>query len=480
MKIQKNIFIIIFSLYLISSFVQWQETTYYWENNIFLNQNFIWIETNKSDVWFRYWWNNFWWLFFIKNIESLTNPESVQLWSQTKICKKKINGIYYNNQRWMRFRPLDINSLNTLKNIPWNYDDTQLSWWFFTDCESYPSNRIYWNITHTVWWYNYELIAWVELNFGWNTYFNFWWILNLPRLWQALSLTPTHNWIFLSWHIFDNYWWIWMVRWSWNCVDIWQVDPNNICSWEVFIQYSNCGNIKTDIWKKNCDEQHQSAWVFCKYSDEQYIDRWIFTDTKTHRWLNYIEIMRKSCLHRWKETNKWLWTYYPDDYIKKSEVIKTLVKIMWIAFNDFQIESEDKEYPFNIIFEDVQKDNRFSWYTSYAFNIGLTDWLYKSVNNKKYLSPDDYLNRYDTVKKLIETYNAINWWTIKLNNKTNLTDLKTTDPYYNYIRQAESLWIIIWYKQKDGTYRFEWNRNITRAEFAKIVSMPFALLLLWY
>ena len=463
---------------------RWDEISYYWENNIFDNSNLEWIEKNKSDIRFRYWWNDFWWLFFITNIKILNTPETVKLWTEIKICNKQINWIYYNNQRGMRFWPVDTNTLNILKNTPWTYyNNLEITGWLFLDCESYPNNQVYWNITHSIWWYQYELIAWVELNFWWNTYLNFWWVLNLPKLWQQLLFIPTSSWLFLSWYIFDNYWGIWHVGPNTNniCIDSKrQVDPNKICSWDTFIQYNNCGDLKIEVWTKDCSPEDLTWWVFCKYDDAWYIKKWAFTDTEKHRWFNYIEVMRKSCLHRWKWTQRWEWIYYPDDYIKKSEVLKTLVKIRWIAFNDFQIESEDKYYPFDQIFEDVPKNYWFARYTNYAFTHWLTDWLYNVQNNKKYLNPESYLNRYESVKKIIETYNEINWWSIKLNSKTNLIDIDISNPYYSYIRQAESLWIIEWFKQKDWTYKFEWDRFITRAEFAKIVSIPFMLLLIWY
>jgi len=461
----------------------WEETLYYWEDNIFWNNDLQWIEHNKSDIWFKYWWNNFWWLFFITNIKTLAHPETIKLWNETIMCNKQINWLYYNNQRGMRFWPLDHSTLNILKDISWDYEDIEINWGFFTDCKNENKNQIYWNITHIIQWYQYELIAWVELNFWWNTYLGFWLSLNLPKLWQSLKVFQEDDWIFLSWYIFDNYWWIGLVLWSWNeiCVSTRQVDPSKICSWDSFVQYDNCGNTKIEYWTKDCNSvDHLSPWIFCKYDDERYLNKWAFIDTKDHRGFEYIEIMRKSCLHRWKWTLQWQWIYYPNDYIKKSEVLKTLVKVRGIAFDDFYIESEDKFYPFDKIFEDVAQNNWFVWYTNYAFTHWLTDWLYNVQNNKKYLNPESYLNRYESVKKIIETYNEINWWSIKLNSKTNLIDIDISNPYYSYIRQAESLWIIEWFKQKDWTYKFEWDRFITRAEFAKIVSIPFMLLLIWY
>lgn len=461
----------------------WEETLYYWEDNIFWNNDLQWIEHNKSDIWFKYWWNNFWWLFFITNIKTLAHPETIKLWNETIMCNKQINWLYYNNQRGMRFWPLDHSTLNILKDISWDYEDIEINWGFFTDCKNENKNQIYWNITHIIQWYQYELIAWVELNFWWNTYLGFWLSLNLPKLWQSLKVFQEDDWIFLSWYIFDNYWWIGLVLWSWNeiCVSTRQVDPSKICSWDSFVQYDNCGNTKIEYWTKDCNSvDHLSPWIFCKYDDERYLNKWAFIDTKDHRGFEYIEVMRKSCLHRWKWTNRGEWIYYPDDYIKRSEVLKTLVKIRWIAFDNFQIESEDKIYPFDQIFEDVPKNYWFARYTNYAFTHWLTDWLYGVSNNKKYLDPENYINRYQAVRKIIETYNAIYPWEINLNSSTNLTDISTSNPYYTYIIQAESLWIIQWYRQKDWTYQFKWDRFITRAEFAKIISIPFMLLLSGY
>ena len=471
---KKYIYILSFITLFIAFFWSWNWETieYYTENEILNN-----IEKNQNTIHFRYGWNDFWWLIFISDIKTLNIPEIVRLWTSSKMCSKKIKWIYYNNQRWTRFRPLDNETLNSLKTNFWTYNDLQIDWWFFTNCNWIANNIIIWDITHQLWDYSYDLIAWVELNFWWNNYINFWWFASPSRPWQDLYLIQNWNWILMSGYIFDSYWWIGIIWWDTNCM--WEVDPNNICTWERFVQHNNCWEVKIDIWTKNC-EDHPSAWTLCKYNDEEYLNKWSFNDTQEHWWFNYIEVMRKSCLHRGKETHLWLWTYYPDDYIKKSEILKTLIKIRWIAFDNFEIESEDKEYPYEWIFEDVKNDNWFSRYSEYAFRFWLTDWLYEIKNNKKYLNPDKFLNRYETIKKLIETYNAINWWTIAINKDIKISDVKKTNPYYNYIAQAESLWIIEGYKQKDWTYKFEWDKYITRAEFSKIVSTPFLLLLLWY
>jgi hypothetical protein len=48
------------------------------------------------------------------------------------------------------------------------------------------------------------------------------------------------------------------------------------------------------------------------------------------------------------------------------------------------------------------------------------------------------------------------------------------DPYYSYVRQAEVLGFISGVPKENGGYNFEGIRNLTRAEFAKIVGLPFA------
>jgi hypothetical protein len=52
--------------------------------------------------------------------------------------------------------------------------------------------------------------------------------------------------------------------------------------------------------------------------------------------------------------------------------------------------------------------------------------------------------------------------------------IDANNPYYSYVRQAEALWFISGVPKANGGYNFEGIRNLTRAEFAKIVGLPFA------
>lgn len=48
-----------------------------------------------------------------------------------------------------------------------------------------------------------------------------------------------------------------------------------------------------------------------------------------------------------------------------------------------------------------------------------------------------------------------------------------SNPYYQYIRKAEVLGFISGIPQTNGGYNFVGQKDITRAEFAKIISVPF-------
>jgi hypothetical protein len=54
-----------------------------------------------------------------------------------------------------------------------------------------------------------------------------------------------------------------------------------------------------------------------------------------------------------------------------------------------------------------------------------------------------------------------------------MIDVKPGNKYYNYIREAEELWFISGYPTNDWKYIRKWDKALTRAEFAKIVSKPF-------
>ena len=112
---------------------------------------------------------------------------------------------------------------------------------------------------------------------------------------------------------------------------------------------------------------------------------------------------------------------------------------MGIVFHDFSIESEDKPYPYALTFVDVDKNNWFSRYSKYAYSNGLTDGLYVTKGTGKYFSPNEPISRNDIIKKIMITYHKIYSGTVTLSTTSNLTDVRPSDPYYKYIREAETL-----------------------------------------
>lgn len=212
----------------------------------------------------------------------------------------------------------------------------------------------------------------------------------------------------------------------------------------------------------------------CMYDDAQYITKWSFTDTLDHRWLPYIEIMRISCIHKWPWGKKWLWIYEPNRSVTRAEVLKTIVKILGIQFANFEILHEDLPYVGETIFSDTP--NWFNHYAQYAYTQWLTDGLYTTdKKGNKYLNPDQAITRYEAIKVIMLAYNKIQQGSISIVGSSVLGDIiNPNDPYYSYVRQAELLWFISGVPQNNGSYNFEWLRNITRAEFAKIASLPFS------
>ena len=67
---------------------------------------------------------------------------------------------------------------------------------------------------------------------------------------------------------------------------------------------------------------------------------------------------------------------------------------------------------------------------------------------------------------------------IDISGDSKLADIAVgSSYYYQYVREAEELWIISWYDMPNGKKMWLGNNPLTRAEFAKIVSIPFAEIL---
>lgn len=219
----------------------------------------------------------------------------------------------------------------------------------------------------------------------------------------------------------------------------------------------------------------QPAGIGCRYSDEEYVDRGYFTDTLSHTvwWFEYIEQMRLNCLHRGRNTFEGKWLYHPKRSVTKAEVMKTMVKIMGIARQDFNVVDEDIYYPGRVVFYDVPLGHWASWYTEYAKRHMIVEWFYKKMPKWDQFSPNAIIDRYGVIKMIIQTYEIIHDpIDLPTDFRTKIPHLHTTDPYFSYITKAEYLGFVEW-RNYNGSFKLEWEKPVTREEFAKMAYLAF-------
>lgn len=479
------------------------------------------IDTQYSPVNFHVQ-NAFGGMFFWRSNVSVA-PTTLQLSPTQTVtgCTEQLRGLYYNSQRWLRLWPLDANTLSGLQSIDSGYNTMTLSGGLFTNCSGKPAGAVYGNINHYRGNHEFSLIGGVNYNFATKMW--------LPSFGQTLYKYSNQS---ASGWIFDSQGAIGQMLWSFQCgntileageqCDDGNANNNDSCTNSCIIHTPPvCGNNIVEAWEQcdggnacntNCtkktwwggptptpdtcpDGDYSSSYYdgscgtvpphdappipqpvgkACIYSDAQYLAKGPFTDTITHRWYPYTELMRISCLHRGRGTSKGLWIYEPDGNITRAEAIKTFVKILGIWFKDFTITTEDKPYPTPTQFADVGQNYWFAWYVDYAARKGLLDGLVTSKDGKQYLQPDKEITRYEAIKLMMLAYDMIDKSKVALTGTSVMGDvIDANSPYYQYIRKAEILGFISGVPQKNGGYNFEGQRDITRAEFAKIVSVPF-------
>ena len=221
-------------------------------------------------------------------------------------------------------------------------------------------------------------------------------------------------------------------------------------------------------------------WIWCKYSDEKYLDNWPFNDTLHSRAFPYIETLRINCIQRWRWDKKQYpypaynipRKYYPNDPVTRAEVMKTYVKLLWIHDDVVTVTREEDPYPGNTPFADVPKTNWASWYADTAYKKWILVWFYTKRKGKLYLSPNTLTTRQELITMMMKTYRLIYPKTLSSNFTTQFVDVKKSNPYYQYIIWAEQLWFIQWYTRNGKKY-FDWAAYTTRAQFAKLVALPF-------
>lgn len=438
-------------------------------------------------------------IFLWRTNKTLTTPVTVTIGSTTIAwCTQQLQGLYYNNQRGFRLWPLDQNTLTGMQAIDPSYNALTLTWGLFTNCSGsgVSSQNVYGALGHIRGGHTYRILGGVAYDFPNKT-----WVESASGSWTKLGSAATGR-------LFDSQWSIGQFA-TWTGTSTLPICSNNATNYPAcnqcatwyqlkngqcviktsgggwtYLTPDNCpdGDFSSSYYDRTCGTApvvHGSAPIgkACKYDDEKYLANGSFSDTIGHRWFPYSEVMRVSCLHRWIGTKKGLWIYAPNANITRAEVIKTVVKILGIEFDNFSVLNEDLPYVTgDIPFADVTSGNRFAHYANYAYTQGLTEWLYiTDKNGNKFFDPDKPINRYEAIKVIMLAYKKINMQSIQTNKPTVLSDIvNPNDPYYNYVREAEALWFVSGIPQSNGGYNFAWQKTLTRAEFAKIVSVPFA------
>lgn len=118
-------------------------------------------------------------IFWLPNRDLTTPIELTEpTWSnenKTRVCRKQIRGLYYNERRWQRLLPMDELSLVYLRNINSNYNGLTVAWWWYTTCsggtEALAQTAIYWQTTYTeAWIWSSNITAWLMYEPNNNTY----------------------------------------------------------------------------------------------------------------------------------------------------------------------------------------------------------------------------------------------------------------------------------------------------------------------
>jgi len=453
------------------------------------------IDQNYSTVHFNVQ-NNFNGVFLWRANKTLSAPVTVTIGATTiSGCTQQLQWLYYNNQRGFRLWPLDQNTLTGMQAIDTSYNAITLTGGLFTNCSGsgVSSQNVYGALGHIRGGQTYRVLGGVSYDFANKT-----WVNVASGSWTKLGSAAT-GWLFDSQGAIGQF-----VGWTGTipaCTNGATNSPacNQCPSGKVlsngqcvnqsngggtpYLTPDNCpnGDFSSSYYDRTCGTApivHSAAPVgkACKYEDEKYLANGSFTDTIGHRGFPYTEIMRVSCVHRWVGTDQGLWVYAPNTNVTRAEVMKTVVKILGIEFDNFTILNEDLDYVQNIPFADVASGNWFAHYANYAYTQGLTEWLYTTdKNGKKFFSPDKSINRYEAIKVIMLAYKKINKQSINTNKPSVLSDIiNANDAYYAFVREAEALWFVSGIPQTGGKYTFDGQDPLTRAAFAKIVSVPFA------
>lgn len=139
--------------------------------------------------------NNFWWSIFRLPTKSVS-PILITIGSEgdAKTCTKQVRGIYFNSQRGKRLRPLDVDTLQLLKDQNSSYDNLILSWWLYTTCDSGHNYGIFGKIDYDRWTITTHIVAGTKLQYNQNKI-----IVDMANSFQYFDNKVP------MWYIYDSY-----------------------------------------------------------------------------------------------------------------------------------------------------------------------------------------------------------------------------------------------------------------------------------
>jgi len=212
----------------------------------FENLNLSAFEDKFSMVHFMTPGNNFWWSIFRLPTKSVS-PTIISIGSEgdVKTCTKQVRGIYFNSQRGKRLRPLDVDTLQLLKDQNSSYDYLILSWWLYTTCDSGHNYGIFGKIDYNRWGITTHIVAGTKLKYNQNKI-----IVDM-----ANSLQYFDNKVPI-WYIYDSYGGIgyvgWLLSGHENLITYlnngWSIQSWFIYSWDLIVSNTTGRETEVTTW----------------------------------------------------------------------------------------------------------------------------------------------------------------------------------------------------------------------------------------
>lgn len=324
-----------------------------------------------TDLYFGYRGNSFSAKLFLKDFK--TASQTVRLNSESKYCTQQVRGYYFNPARWLRIRPLDVDSLSYLRTIDDSYNTLTLSGGIFI-CNG-SDQALYGSIVHRRRFNTYYLIAGVNYNFINNSY--------LPNFLQSMLFA---NWLSL-WYIFDSYGGIASLFWSGLIVPVSTWSSGWWGAWGGWLWWGAWG------WGGQTDIPIYTTWL--EMITGLKIETWTNIPPSMNSWL-----MIKNSPYSEELTNAYLFAYkigittqWP---IERANLHGELLRkhaAKMIAQFAINIMDKKPNDPTRCIFSDMKKESlEMQYYAELACKLGLM-WLQSDGKPNTVFSPNAIVTR---------------------------------------------------------------------------------------